>query len=120
MKIIDIALITSQSILSTVGMVIIKSSIKSFPSLNDAMLATILSPLFWIGFSVQLSAFGLWVVVLRRNEISIALPIAVGVYAIASLVAGSILKEPITLSKVIGATLIVCGIFVMYNFSPST
>lgn len=77
--------------------------------LIETTVAYFLSPMIWLGFVVYAISMGIWLWVLSKVDLSIAYPF-VGVSFIVTLFFGVfLLKEDITLMRVIGILFIVIG-----------
>ena len=78
------------------------------------------SPIIWMGIIVYALNFFLWIVILSRIDLSVAMPIGSTTYLIIPLLAMFFLKEQVTLTRWFGITLIVVGIyFVSQSVKPS-
>ncbi len=63
------------------------------------------------GLIIFATGFFLWVLVLNKIQVSIAVPMMSMSYILITLVAFFFLSEPITITKAIGITLIILGVF---------
>lgn len=69
------------------------------------------SPYLWIGIAIYLSGFFMWIVVLSRMELSIAMPIGSVCYLLTPLLALIFLHEKISTVRWLGIALIAVGIY---------
>ncbi len=68
------------------------------------------SPLVWLGVVVFILNFFVWIVILSRVDLSIAMPVGSTSYIFVPIVAMIFLHEHVSLLRWVGIALIVCGI----------
>ena len=70
----------------------------------------------WLGVGAICIATGAWIIALTHLELSKAYPVAIGLNLLI-IVGMSFLyfHEPLTLSKIIGASLIICGVITLFQ-----
>ncbi len=69
-----------------------------------------------VGGLLYVGSFGIWLVILNRWPLSSAYPIAIGsTLALSTIVAGMVLGESISGTKIIGIILILLGILVIFQ-----
>ncbi len=68
------------------------------------------SPLVWLGILVLILNFFLWIVILSRVDLSIAMPVGSTSYIFVAIVAMVFLHEHVSLLRWVGIALIVFGI----------
>jgi len=101
---------------SSVGHLSLKLAARSLQALTASgtpLLRAVLTPWFALGIALHVAALGLWVMALRRVELSIAYPfIALGLVLV-SLLSWGVLAERPQPAYWLGLTLIVAGVLVV-------
>jgi drug/metabolite transporter (DMT)-like permease len=87
------------------------AALTDFKALFDFITGNIHSPLMWLGIAIYALSFFLWVIVLSRVELSVAMPIASTDYVIIPLLAIIFLKETVSPLRWIAIATIVVGIY---------
>ncbi len=75
--------------------------------------------LFWIGVAIYLSNFFLWMYILSKTDLSIALPLASIGYILIPFAAIIFLHEVVPAMRWLGLVFIVLGIFYVSKSKPS-
>jgi drug/metabolite transporter (DMT)-like permease len=106
-------------LMSAVAQIILKLglgdlSTKSGPI--NFLLKALTSPGVIIGLIIYALGAMLWLIVLSREDVSFAFPLVSLAYVIAIVLSAVILKEEITLPKIIGSLIIIVGIFIIARF----
>ena len=108
---IDVGLFAIYTIVSSVGLVVVKSTL---PTLQSVPLpGSLLTPAFLqftCGFVLYVVSFGVWIVILARFPLSMAYPVAIGLTMAGSAVAAVfVLNEAFGAFKLFGFILIFGG-----------
>lgn len=82
-------------------------------------LANPVSLLFWIGLLIYLSNFFLWMFILSKIDLSVALPLASASYILIPVAAVLLLHEFVPTQRWIGLVLIVGGIYLVSQAKAS-
>ena len=82
-----------------------------FSNLAHCALRCAASPWLWLGLSIYIISFFLWIVVLSRIELSIALPVSSVCYLLTPLFAVAFLHERVSPARWLGIFLIMAGIY---------
>lgn len=113
-----IALLVANDLLDSVAQIfmkkgLLKTGISSidFGNLAEFTLRSISSPYLWAGLAIYIISFFLWIVVLSRIELSIALPVSSVCYLLTPLFAVIFLHEKIDAVRWLGIFLIIAGIY---------
>lgn len=104
---------------SVSGLALIKSWLPVVISTRAAgELAWSSTALFGMGVLLYISSFGLWMIILLRNPLSTAYPVAIGLTLIfTTIVAATLLHETISVEKLLGISLILAGIVLIFSKS---
>lgn len=81
----------------------------------ETILKVIFTPYVFIGFMCYGISSIIWLFVLERFPLSIAYPALALSYVLIVLLSFIVLKEPLTVNKVIGSLIIVTGVFVLFR-----
>jgi drug/metabolite transporter (DMT)-like permease len=113
-----IALLVANDLLDSVAQIFMKkglltTGISSIGSANliEFGFRSLSSPYLWLGLSIYIISFFLWIVVLARIELSIALPVSSVCYVLTPLFAVMFLHEKVSAVRWLGIFLIVAGIY---------
>ncbi len=74
------------------------------------VLAAMKAPLVWLGTLFYMTAFGLWLAVLRQVDVTFAYPFISLGFVLVLVLGWAFLGEAVTTSKLVGTALIVAGI----------
>ena len=108
---IDVGLFAIYTIASTVGLVVVKSTLPKvqFAPLPGSLLTSAFLQ-FTCGFVLYVVSFGVWIVILARFPLSMAYPVAIGLTMAGSAVAAVfVLNEAFGAFKLFGFILIFGG-----------
>jgi len=116
---ITLMLYIGYTLTSVAGLVIIKATFPSFLAARSAgniAWASIVQ--LGVGAALYIASFGIWMIILSRNPLSTAYPIAIGLTLLFStLVAYFYLHESIGAYKLAGIVLIFSGVFILFKDS---
>jgi drug/metabolite transporter (DMT)-like permease len=101
-------LIVANDLADTAAQLLMK---KGIPHLFDVSNPQAL--LFWIGLAVYISNFFLWMFILSKTDLSVALPLASASYILIPVAAVVFLHELVSPLRWLGLALIVAGIFLI-------
>lgn len=103
-------------LLSALGMVLIKyGGLSSQIDVNKSIFALQLSWHFIIGNLLYLVSFFLWIYILQKFRLTLISPMAYGlVFLVLTLFSFLFLKEQIKIQTLIGAAIIIVGVFITY------
>ena len=93
------------------GLVAPVASLTTFHHILDFVGANIGSPLMWLGIAIYTFSFFVWIIVLSRVELSVAMPVASTDYVMIPVLAVIFLKETVSPLRWIGILTIMLGIF---------
>lgn len=116
----NFVLILINILLAVSGQALIKQGVDRVGSFSDMPLVNffkgaVLSPLVILGmFLYMVSAFT-WFMVLSKTDLSIAYPTLSLGYILILLIGALFLREPITLTKILGTLLICTGTFLIFK-----
>ena len=71
------------------------------------------SPLVWLGIAIYTLSFFIWIIVLARVELSVAMPIASTDYVVIPFLAILFLKETVSPLRWLGIMMIIAGIYLV-------
>ncbi|RZN15511.1 hypothetical protein [Bradyrhizobium sp. Leo121] len=112
---LDVSLFAAYTIASVTGLVLLKSNMIAavgFIVRLDWLVAPVALAL--VGTVLYIGSFAVWLVILGRNELSVAYPIAIGLTLVFSTGTASVLLgELLTLGRIIGITMVFLGIVVI-------
>lgn len=86
-------------------------SIVHFGNFQEFIFRNLTSPLVWLGIAIFLLTFLLWIVILSRIDLSIAIPMSATGYIMIPLLAILFLKEHVSLLRWFGTLIIIAGAF---------
>jgi multidrug transporter EmrE-like cation transporter len=116
MRALDLLLSVACAVLTTLGMILLKSALP-----GDMSLAALLGqavPLI-VAALVYFIGLGLWAVALARNELSTAYPIGIGLSLFSATLGGHwAFGEAVSLGKVAGGGFILLGAFLISRSRP--
>ena len=92
----------------------------SFHAFLNFILGNISSPLLWLGISIYALSFFIWIVILSKVDLSIAMPLASTDYLLVPLLAIIFLHETVSPLRWIGIGTIVLGIYFVSKSGGST
>lgn len=108
----DVALFATYTIASVAGLILLKSNMavaKASVLRMDWLSAPVL--LSFVGAVLYIGSFGVWLVILDRNELSVAYPVAIGLTLVFSALAASLLLgELLTAGRLVGIGMVFLGI----------
>ncbi len=90
-----------------------------FQNMADFFSRIASSPLVWLGLLVYASNFFIWIIILSKVDLSIALPAGSASYAFIPLLAVVFLHESVTPLRWLGFALIILGVFVVSKSNRS-
>ena len=101
--------------LGVVGLVLLRANLSAaVPLVRSGQLAAQPVALSALGAFAYASSFATWLIVLARVPLSIAYPVAVGAtLALSSVLAWSVLGEPMTKQLVLGIVIVFTGVVVV-------
>ncbi len=106
-------------LLSAIAQIILKLGLGQL-TLKDGLINFFTKALLSPGVIIGLAIYGLgallWLIVLSKEDVSFAFPLVSFAYVIAIFLSALILKEQITLPRIIGSVIIVLGIFTIARF----
>src|SRR3954471_24137358 len=97
---------------SVSGLILIKASIPAAKALLFNQRNYLNTPvlLIFLGGMLYVASFSIWMIILSRNDLSVAYPIAVGITIVMTIVgAGIILSENITFGRIVGSIVVFLG-----------
>ncbi len=102
---------------STAGLILIKRALPdAINSFHGGRLIETMTPSMVAGVTLYVLSFAVWILILSRESLSVAYPIAIGLSTLGTLVgAVLILGESTSLMKIAGAVLILAGIALVSN-----
>ena len=106
-------------ILSAVAQIVLKAGVGSTTTttgLTGFFITMLTSPLVLVGLSVYGLGALLWLIVLSREDVSFAFPLVSFAYVLAIFLSAIFLKEHITPGRILGALVIIIGIFIIARF----
>lgn len=108
----DVALFATYTVASVAGLILLKSNMavaKASVLRMDWLSAPVL--LSFVGAVLYIGSFGVWLVILDRNELSVAYPVAIGLTLVFSALAASLLLgELLTAGRLVGIGMVFLGI----------
>jgi multidrug transporter EmrE-like cation transporter len=109
---IDFALFATYTIASVAGLILLKSNMTAAKELIIRMDMMAVPVLFMIaGAFLYIGSFAVWLVILERNELSVAYPIAIGLTLVFSTLTASILlSETLSIGRMVGIAMVFVGI----------
>ena len=81
-----------------------------FQNIGDFFSRNASSPLLWLGILIYASNFFIWMIILLKVDLSIALPVGSSSYALIPLLAMIFLKESVPPLRWLGILLIIAGV----------
>jgi len=101
-------------LLSAAGMVILKASLSGKKLSPENALQVFLGFKFILGMSFYVMGFLLWIYILSKYKLNVALPIAQSLFFVVSIVGSFfVLQEALSLQHVIGIALCLAGILLI-------
>jgi multidrug transporter EmrE-like cation transporter len=114
----DIALFSAYTIASVIGLLLLKHSLPLVRMDWHAGLAV--SPsllLLALGAGLYISSFAVWLIILARNELSFAYPIAIGLTLVFSTAGAAVLlSEALNVGRILGISFIFIGILLVTRY----
>lgn len=109
---LDVSLYFGYTVASVTGLMLIKSYLPgAHAAIKQAAVNRFEVALTAAGAALYIGSFLLWLIILRRNELSVAYPTAIGLTLVFStLGAGLFLGEQVSLGRLCGAAVIFLGI----------
>jgi len=107
LTILNSLLMVSGQILWKIG--VSNKVIHNFPGL----ISLFLNPFILTGIGIYVCATGLWIYILNKGELSFVYPIQSTAFIFAVIAGTLIFKENLTLSKIIGTTVIILGVIIL-------
>lgn len=110
----SVMIFTAHVLLSAAGMVILKAALTDKKISFEGALQIIFEFKFIAGMSLYVMGFLLWIYILSKYKLNVALPVAQSLFFVVS-VAGSffVLQESLSLQHVIGIALCLAGILLI-------
>lgn len=108
--------------ISAVAQIILKLGLGNLNTQNGVvnfLIKALLSPGVIFGLALYGLGAVLWLIVLSKEDVSFAFPLVSLAYVIAIFLSAFILKEQITLPRVLGSAFIMLGIFVIARFGSA-
>jgi multidrug transporter EmrE-like cation transporter len=105
---------------SVSGLILIKASIPNAKALflDQRTFLNVPVLLIILGGMLYVASFSVWMIILSRNDLSTAYPIAVGITIVMTMVgAGTILSESLTLGRIVGSMVVFFGIWILTKAS---
>jgi len=100
---------------SVAGLILLKQNLANanlLISTGDFFAVDVL--LVGAGAALYIGSFGIWLMILARNELSVAYPAAIGLtLAFSTIVARVVLNEPLSIGRVFGIFVVFIGISVI-------
>jgi multidrug transporter EmrE-like cation transporter len=108
----DLGLMTVYAISSVSGLILMRAGLPEARALLAAgHWASSAAACAAFGIVLYVAGFAVWLLILSRNELSVAYPIAIGLTLVGTTAAGFwILSEPVTMWRVAGSALVFLGI----------
>ena len=113
-----IALLVMNDLLDSVAQVFMKTGLLKtgihsidLTTIAEFTVRSAASPYLWAGLAIYVLSFFLWIVVLSRIELSIALPVSSVCYLLTPLFAVVFLHEMVSPARWLGIVLIIAGIY---------
>jgi drug/metabolite transporter (DMT)-like permease len=113
-----IALLVMNDLLDSVAQVFMKTGLLKtgihsidLTTIAEFTVRSAASPYLWAGLAIYVISFFLWIVVLSRIELSIALPVSSVCYLLTPLFAVVFLHEQVSPVRWLGISLIIAGIY---------
>ena len=106
-------------IISAIAQIILKTGIGSTSTSGGILgffIKTLTSPVVLLGLGLYGLGALLWLIVLSKEDVSFAFPLVSFAYVLAIILSALFLKETVTLPRIIGASLIIIGIFIIARF----
>src|SRR3990167_10170914 len=106
-------------ILSAIAQIVLKAGVGSTNTttgLTSFFINMFASPLVLVGLSLYGLGALLWLIVLSREDVSFAFPLVSFAYVLAIFLSAIFLKEHITPGRILGALVIITGIFIIARF----
>jgi drug/metabolite transporter (DMT)-like permease len=91
-----------------------------FQSLLDFVTRNLASPLLWMGILVYASNFFIWMIILSKVDLSVAMPMGSIGYILTPFMAILFLGEAVTPLRWFAIVLIMAGIYVISQSEPTT
>lgn len=110
-------LLATSMILAIAGQIFLKKGVSvSSLSLNYlSIFKTLFSPMVFLGFFLYGTSSIVWLFVLKKFPLSTAYPALSLTYIAIVLFSVIIFKEPLTINKIIGITLIFSGVYILFR-----
>src|SRR3989338_9364613 len=106
-------------IISAIAQIILKTGIGSTSTSGGILgffIKTLTSPVVLLGLGLYGLGALLWLIVLSKEDVSFAFPLVSFAYVIAIVLSAVILKENVTLPRIIGSIIIMTGIAIIARF----
>ncbi len=107
------------ALVSASGLIMIKHALKeiTFESITGFLSQAFQSWMLIVGFVLYLAGFMIWMYLLKQRDLSFIFPIVAGALYVAVFILSAIfLREQIGYMKILGATLILGGIILLFQF----
>ena len=96
---------------SVAGLLLLKTAVSDKPMTIASIGLVVLNPIFIGGMALYTMGFLLWIYILSRYTLGIAVPIAQSLFVVVSIAAGVIfLKETLSIQHIVGISLCIIGI----------
>src|SRR3989344_9022109 len=102
--------------ISAIAQIILKLGLGELNTQNGAvnfLIKALLSPGVIFGLGLYGLGALLWLIVLSKEDVSFAFPLVSFAYVIAIVLSAVILKEHVTLPRIVGSAIIMLGIFII-------
>lgn len=106
---------TSGELLMKHGMTVVGELHLSLGALPVTIIRVLSSPFNFEGLALYGVSALLWFVILFREELSFALPLVSLTYETVAILSWLFFKETLSLTRVFGIALIICGVFFVYR-----
>ena len=106
-------------VISAIAQIVLKTGVGSTNTaagLTSFFSKMLTSPVVLLGLGLYGIGALLWLIVLSREDVSFAFPLVSFAYVLAIFLSAIFLKETITPGRILGATAIMAGIFIIARF----
>lgn len=112
----NIILIFTSLLMGAAGQILLKIGVNKLGDFNltfKGVITTIFTPYIIVGLSLFTISFVLWLKVLTRNNLSYVYPLVSINYIVIAIASKYLLNEGLSFTKIIGITIIICGVIVI-------
>ena len=95
------------------GLISTKADLIALKHLSELILRGSCSPILWLGIFIYIANFFIWIIILSRADLSIAIPLGSLTYALIPLLSVVFLNEKVSLIRWLGVLFIIAGVCII-------